>query len=304
MRIVIVKKRTLILMGVVLLALILAVIAAAAAGRGHGQAEGQGQGEKEKTSVAPAMGGNGVGEYELNVLAGRQRELPVYCVERSDKALALTVDAAWDDDKTAFILKTLKQHDVVATFFLCGVWVDAYPAYVKQIAEEGHEIGNHSKTHPHMNQLDAAGVQQEIRALDDDIEALTGKRCTLFRAPFGEYNDTVIRAVREIGYEPIQWNIDTIDWKRERSAETILNAVLPKLSPGSILLCHNNGYEIEDYLPPLIEKAQAEGYTFVTVSELLLSGSTAIDANGMQKPASGEAKTPAPSAAPTKEPSA
>ena len=110
-----------------------------------------------------------VEEYELNVLPGKKRELPVYSVERPDQKIALTIDAAWEDDKTAFILETLARYDVKATFFLCGVWVEAYPE---------HEIGNHSLTHPHMNELTAEQVQQEISALDDQIEALTGKRCT------------------------------------------------------------------------------------------------------------------------------
>ena len=222
-------------------------------------------------------------EYELNVLAGKKRELPVYSVDRTDKKIALTIDAAWEDDKTEFILETLDQFQVKATFFLCGVWVEAYPEDVKEIAAKGHEIGNHSLTHPHMNKLSASEIQKEITTLDDTIEQLTGKRCKLFRAPFGEYNDTVITAVREIGYEPIQWNIDTIDWKEERSADTILNTVLPKLSDGCIILCHHNGYKIREYLPRLLETALQQGYTFVTVSELLLEGDTTIDANGVQK---------------------
>ena len=119
-----------------------------------------------------------VEEYELNVLPGKKRELPVYSVERPDQKIALTIDAAWEDDKTAFILETLARYDVKATFFLCGVWVEAYPEHVKEIAAAGHEIGNHSLTHPHMNELTAEQVQQEISALDDQIEALTGKRCT------------------------------------------------------------------------------------------------------------------------------
>ena len=278
MNVLILKKRTLLLAAGAILTIVLALLIWLLA-------EGNGS--------APAMNALPAAEYELNVLAGKHRELPVYSVGRADKAVALTVDAAWEDDKTAFILDTLKKHDVKATFFLCGVWVETYPEHVKQIAEAGHEVGNHSLTHPHMNKLGAKDVQTEIQQLDDKIEALTGKRCTLFRAPYGEYNDTVIRAVREIGYEPIQWDLDTIDWKPERSADTILNSVLPKLSPGSIILCHNNGYQIENYLPPLIEQAQAQGYTFVTVSELLLSGETVIDSNGVQRTAA-TSPTPAP----------
>lgn len=237
----------------------------------------------DSTAASAKVQKNSIAEYELNVLAGKKRELPVYSVDRADKKIALTIDAAWEDDKTAFILETLERYDVKATFFLCGVWVEEYPEQVKAIAEKGHEIGNHSLTHPHMSKLSAAEIQKEITMLDDTIEQLTGKRCTLFRAPFGEYNDTVITAVRDIGYEPIQWNIDTVDWKEERSTDTILNAVLPRLANGSIILCHNNGYKIKEYLPELLETALADGYEFVTVSELLLQGDTTIDSNGVQK---------------------
>ena len=88
-----------------------------------------------------------------------------------------------------------------------------------------------------------------------------------------------------MGYEVWQWDIDTIDWKEERSAQTILDTVIPKLHPGCIILCHNNGYKIKEYLPTLIETAQAQGYEFVTVSELRLEGDTIIDVNGTQKAA-------------------
>ena len=224
-----------------------------------------------------------VENYELNVLPMKSRELPVYGVGRGDNRIALTIDAAWDADKTPFILDTLDKYSVEATFFLCGVWVKQYPDFVKEIAKRGHEIGNHSLTHPHMSRMDAIGIQKELRDLDDMLEELTGKRSTLFRPPFGEYNDTVIKAAREAGYEVIQWSRDTVDWKQDRSAQTILDGVLKKLQSGDIILCHNNGYKIETYLPVLIETAQQKGYSFVTVSELLLSGETSIDNNGIQQ---------------------
>ena len=224
-----------------------------------------------------------VENYELNVLPMKSRELPVYGVGRSDDRIALTIDAAWDADKTPFILDTLDKYSVKATFFLCGVWVKQYPDYVKEIARRGHEIGNHSLTHPHMSRMDSIAIQKELSDLDDMLEELTGRRSTLFRPPFGEYNDTVIKAAHEAGYEVIQWSRDTVDWKQDRSAQTILDGVLKKLQSGDIILCHNNGYKIETYLPVLIETAQQKGFRFVTVSELLLSGETSIDSNGIQQ---------------------
>lgn len=226
-----------------------------------------------------------VEEYELTVLAGSKKELPVYSVQRDDMKIALTIDAAWEDDKTDFILETLAQYNVKATFFLCGFWVEKYPDKVMAIADAGHELGNHTATHPHMNQLSVEEIKKELEDYEALVMAITGKRCTLFRAPYGEYNDTVIKAVRAAGFEVIQWDIDTIDWKQERSAATILDSVLPKLHPGCIILSHNNGYKIKEYLPTLLETAINAGYEFVTVSELLLEGNTVIDVNGVQKKA-------------------
>ena len=230
-----------------------------------------------------ASGGDRTDCYELEVFAGLMKELPVYSVDRSDKKIALTIDAAWQDDKTPFILETLDKYGIKATFFLCGFWVEEHPDMVRRIAEAGHEIGNHSMTHPHMSKLTAAQIREELAKFEAAAEPILGRRTVLFRAPYGEYNDNVIKTLREEGYEVIQWNIDTIDWREERSANDILNTVLPKLADGSIILSHNNGYRIEQYLPTLIETALARGYTFVTVSELLLSGNTAIDVNGVQK---------------------
>ena len=141
-------------------------------------------------------------------------------------------------------------------------------------------------THPHMNKLSSAQIRGELDAFENLIKGVTGSGTKLFRVPYGEYNDNVIKTLRENGYEVVQWNIDTVDWKKERSAQTILDSVLGKLKDGSIILSHNNGYKIEQYLPTLIETALSQGYEFVTVSELLLDGNTLIDVNGVQKNAS------------------
>ena len=193
------------------------------------------KGEAAPSSV-PTMAT--VENYELQMIPYTAKEVPVYSVSREDKAIALTIDAAWDADKTEKILDILDQYNVRATFFLCGVWVKAYPDTVQAIASRGHVIGNHSMTHPHMSRLTEQEIEKEIVELDEAVAALTGTHTTLFRAPFGEYNDLVI-------------------------------------------LSHNNGYHIETYLPKLIEKAQADGYTFVTVPELLPEGERKVDANGV-----------------------
>ena len=295
MKVLLVSKRTLIYVLIAIGAILLALAVAAFTGNDEDAAEDVKEGsmpardQSSRTSdveTSAVMGANssGIGEYELEVFSGLMKELPVYSVSRNDKCIALTIDAAWADDKTAFILETLDKYNVKATFFLCGFWVNEHPEMVKSIADAGHEIGNHSMTHPHMNRLTSSQIADELRSFEEALSKITGKKASLFRAPYGEYNDIVIRTIRENGYEVIQWNIDTIDWKKERSAQTILDTVLTKLNDGAIILCHNNGYKIEQYLPTLIESALAAGYRFVTVSELLLSGNTVIDVNGVQKP--------------------
>lgn len=287
MKVFVVSKNTLICCGIAVLAVIAAIVFAAVSSGSGGSGE-QG-GEKSSVRFTPlpvsAASASAIEEYELEVLAGLMKELPVYSVSREDKRIALTIDAAWEDDKTPFILETLDKYDIKATFFLCGFWVNDYPDMVKAIADAGHEIGNHSMTHPHMNKLSSAQIKDELSAFESLMNGVIGRGTKLFRVPYGEYNDTVIKTLRESGYEVIQWNIDTVDWKQERSAQTILDSVLAKLKDGSIILSHNNGYRIEQYLPVLIETAKAQGYEFVTVSELLLEGSTLIDVNGVQKSA-------------------
>ncbi|HWQ58955.1 MAG TPA: polysaccharide deacetylase family protein, partial [Clostridia bacterium] len=255
MPIVVITKKTLLIALAVIIVIIAAVVIAIA------------------VKDAPAWASSTeivVEEYEMEVLAGKKRELPVYSVQCAEKKIAITIDAAWEDDKTEFILDTLDEYNVKATFFLCGFWVEKYPDMVKEIFDRGHEIGNHSSTHPHMTKLSAAQMKKDVEECEAMIEKITGTRCTIFRAPYGEYNDSVILAMREAGYEVIQWDLDTVDWREERSAQTILDTVVPKLHPGCIVLCHNNGYKIKEYLPALLKAAQDQGYTFVTVSDLLL----------------------------------
>ena len=212
------------------------------------------------------------------------RQLPVYCVERTDKKISISFDAAWGNEDTQTLIDILTAHDVRATFFLVGGWVDKYPESVQALADAGMEVMNHSETHPHLAQLSSEQVQSEVSTCADKIEQLTGTRPTLFRCPYGEYNDTVITAIRALGVEPIQWDVDSLDWKGI-SADEITERVLRGVKPGSIVLFHNAAEHTPEALAGIIESLQADGYEFVPISELLLEGETTIDVNGTQKPA-------------------
>ena len=138
------------------------------------------------------------------------RPLPIYCVDRPEKVCAISFDAAWGADNTQGILDVLAKYNVKATFFVVGNWADQYPQQAKAIVESGCELMNHSNAHGHFNSMSTAEIQADVTACNDKIEALTGVRPTLIRCPFGEYDDHVITAIREMGMEPIQWDVDTL----------------------------------------------------------------------------------------------
>lgn len=211
-----------------------------------------------------------------------ERLLPIYCVDRGDEKLcALTFDAAWDDADTDRLIEILDTYQVKATFFMVGSWVEKYPDSVKKFAEHGHEIMNHSDTHPHINQLSEEKIKEEIVRCADKIEAVTGRRPTLFRGPYGEYNNTVISCAEALGHKTLQWDVDSLDWK-ELAADDIVMRVTKRVKPGSIMLFHNGAKNTPAALPQIIEKLQAEGYHFVPATELLLPEPTVINHQGMQ----------------------
>lgn len=209
------------------------------------------------------------------------RPLPVYNVSTEEKKVAISFDAAWGEEKTDEILGILEDHNVKTTFFLVGYWVDKYPDRVKQIFDAGHEIGNHSNTHPHMSELSNAQISQELSALSDKVEAITGTRPTLFRPPYGDYDDQVVLQARKDGYEVIQWNVDSLDWKN-LGVDPMIKQVTKEINPGDIILFHNNSQYITQALPAILDYIQSQGYEIVPVSELVLKGEYWIDHTGCQ----------------------
>ena len=209
------------------------------------------------------------------------RQLPIYRVQSEEKRVALSFDAAWGNEDTQTLIDILTAHDVRATFFLVGQWAEKYPESVQALAAAGEEVMNHSETHPHLNALSTDEVQKEVSACADRVEALTGTRPSLFRCPYWEYDDHVIEAIRALGVTPIQWDVDSLDWKGI-SSEEITSRVLSRVQPGSIVLFHNAAEHTPEALPGIIESLQADGYTIVPISELLLSGDYTIDSTGAQ----------------------
>ena len=211
------------------------------------------------------------------------RQLPIYCVERDQKVCSISFDAAWGADNTQKILDVLADYGVKATFFVVGNWADQYPEQAKAIVDSGCELMNHSNAHDHYNSLTAEQIIKDVNTCNDKLEALTGARPTLIRCPFGEYDDHVISAVRSLGMEPIQWDVDSLDWK-DYDADTIYQRVTSKVQAGSIVLFHNAALHTPEALPRILEYLINDGYTVLPISQLILTGDYTIDHTGRQFP--------------------
>ncbi len=213
----------------------------------------------------------------------RQKELPIYCVEQEKPQISISFDAAWGNEDTAKLLEILKKHDVRATFFMTGGWIEKYPDDVKAIAAAGHDLGNHSENHKHMSQISAGECKEEIMKPHEKVKTLTGKDMILFRPPYGDYNDTLIKTTRECGYYPIQWDVDSLDWK-DYDAATIIRRVTEHkhLGNGSIILCHNGGKHTAEALDELLTTLKQKGYQLVPISELIIKEDYEMNTEGRQ----------------------
>ena len=214
-------------------------------------------------------------------VSAADRELRVYCVERADKVIALSFDAAWGNEDTERLIEILDEYGVKTTFFVVGDWAERYPESVRALSEAGHEVMSHSSHHSHFSAMSSDEIASDLSACSDRIAGLTGSAPTLFRCPYGEYDDHVIRAVKDAGMTAVQWSVDSLDWKG-LSADDICRRVLKNASSGDIVLFHNAAEHTPEALPRILEALQADGYTIVPVSQLLLSGDTYIDSAGKQ----------------------
>lgn len=218
------------------------------------------------------------------VSAKTERKLPIYCVETDKPQVSVSFDAAWGADDTDELLRILGENDVKATFFLCGYWVEDFPEEVKKIAAAGHDLGNHSSTHPHMNQLSAEQISKELADCHKAVKDLTGIDMDLFRPPFGEYNNTVVETSFANSYYPIQWDIDSLDWK-ELGADHEINQVLnhKHLGNGSIILFHNDAKYTPQVLDRILKGLKEKGYEIVPISQLIHRDNFEMDHEGRQK---------------------
>ena len=207
------------------------------------------------------------------------RSLPIYSVETSEKKIAISFDCAWGVDFTDKLLEVMAKNDIRCTFFAVQFWVEKYPHYVEKIISAGHEMGTHSRTHSYMSKLSEAEIQDELTTSSTAIERLTGQKITLFRPPYGDYNNLLIDTCNKLGLYPIQWDVDSLDWKN-LSANEIAMRVINGVKNGSIILCHNNALHTAEALPLIFSTLKNRGYEFVPISELIYKDNYRIDPSG------------------------
>lgn len=224
----------------------------------------------------------GLNSAGLEVSATFQnRKIPIYSVDTSENKIAISFDAAWGADKTREIMSICDSYGVKATFFLVGFWVEEYPDMVKEIYNNGFEIGLHSNTHPDMTKLSKKEIKQELETNISLIEELTGFRPNLFRPPYGYYNNDLIDVCESMGISCIEWSVDSLDWKG-LSAGEISGRVTTQSKNGSIVLFHNNSDNILDGLKMVLEYFRLNETQVVPIGDLIYYEDFTINHEGTQ----------------------
>ena len=211
------------------------------------------------------------------------RELPIYSVDTADKKIALSFDAARGNEDTAEILSILAKHNVHVTFFMTGGWVESYPDDVKAIANAGHDLGNHSENHKEMSKLTNSEIESELMNVHNKVKELTGKEMCLFRPPYGDYDNDLIKTATSLNYYTIQWSVDSLDWKNY-GVDSVIKTVCEhkNLGNGAIILCHNGAKYTAQALDTMLTKLKEAGYELVPISELIYKDNFHMDHTGKQ----------------------
>lgn len=224
-----------------------------------------------------AAAGSGIREVFLS----GSRNLPVYSVERDDTKIALTFNCAWNDDDIDEILKQLDRYNVKATFFIVGDWAEKYPESLKKVVQAGHEVGEHSYDHKDYTGLSGKEIAGDMEKTAAVIKETAGVMPKYVRVPSGAYNNSAIAAIESEGYIPIQWSVDSLDY-RETTCEEIFERCTKNTVPGDIILMHNGTKNTAVALPRILDSLCSK-YELVTISELIYDDNFTIDNTGKMK---------------------
>ena len=214
--------------------------------------------------------------------------------------IAMTFDDGPSATLTPKLLDLLAARHIKVTFFVIGENVAEHPEIVARAAREGHEIGNHSWSHPNFAKMSQENVRSQLQRTDDAIKNATGMRPTLMRPPYGSITDREKHWIHdEFGYRIILWDVDPYDWKRPGPA-VVRNRILKETKPGSIVLSHDIHPGTIEAMPATLDALEAKSFKFITVSELISMATPETPRPSAKPKASPSASaTPSPSIAPS-----
>ena len=209
-------------------------------------------------------------------------ESPIARVDTTKKKVALTFDVAWGSENIEEILNILDKHNIKATFFLVGSWIDDNEELVKEIHNRGHEIGNHSNTHSSFTDISNEEKIDEIVSTANKIKDLTGEDVNLFRPPFGHVDKDTMNTCKSLGYYVIKWDVDSGDWKNI-GATNVIDRVTKNTTKGSIILFHANVKDVGAYLEESISNLEKKNYSMVKISDLIYKDNYKVTSTGEQR---------------------
>lgn len=221
-----------------------------------------------------------------NAAAEAGRRLPICCTDRADRVVSLTFDFAaaqdgGDGSETEEILAVLARYHAAASFFVTGEWAQRHPETVKALHGAGHEVMNLTDTYPHLPGLPRDEIIHEIQACSDKIQALTGVRPALFRAPYGEYDDALLQTADMLGTPCVQWDVD-FPGGEDLSAGEAARRTAAQVSSGSIVRFRSGAGNIPQALEEVLRPLQADGYAFLPVSAMVYTENYALNREGRQ----------------------
>ncbi|MBQ3842254.1 MAG: polysaccharide deacetylase family protein [Ruminiclostridium sp.] len=209
-------------------------------------------------------------------------KMPVCRAERGDNKVALTFTCAWDASDTDKLLDTLSAANVRATFFVTGEFCDAHPDAVRSMSKAGHSVQNCSDKNIHIKGMNINDLIADTKSAAQKIKALTGKDPTLYRAPFGDYDDKTLTTIEGMGYIPVQWDVDSKDLD-DPDADSVRKRVTDSAASGSIILFHNDCGVTAEALPQTITELKQKGFEFAKAEEVVFTNNYIIDENGVQQ---------------------
>lgn len=211
------------------------------------------------------------------------KKFPICSVETSEAKVALTFDIDSSGKDLDLILDILSKNNVKATFFVTGKWIESNRDGIIRIVSSGHDIGNHSYSHKNMDLLDEEECMKEILYVHNLVKDITNVEMKLFRPPYGDFNNTIIHTAKDLGYETIRWDIDSMDWKDYGIRDLINQTANNKdLRNGSIIVFKLGTKYTAEALDEVIESLKDKGYNLVGVNDLIYPNDYIIDVTGRQ----------------------